>query len=228
MDREPRFVAMADNALLIEYATEISESVSDQVLSAERAITAADIAGVAEVVPAFVNLLVIFDPLLVEHAAVKTSVKAALAGTSDNVARGVEHLVQVCYDESLGVDLAPVAALCSMSIEAVIASHMAGDYRVCMYGFAPGYAYMSGVAEALQVPRKTGAVRGVAAGSVIIAGPQCLITTLEMPTGWSILGRSPTRVLQDDPNLPVLFDLGDRVRFEQIDIDTYHRLESRP
>jgi inhibitor of KinA len=59
-------------------------------------------------------------------------------------------------------------------------------------------------------------VRGVAAGSVIIAGPQCLVTTLTMPTGWWIIGRSPTRILTSDPARPFLFDVGDKVRFRRI------------
>ncbi|MGB5870551.1 MAG: carboxyltransferase domain-containing protein, partial [Albidovulum sp.] len=61
-------------------------------------------------------------------------------------------------------------------------------------------------------------------GSVIIAGPQCLITTLTMPTGWSIIGRSPTRILTGDPTHPFLFDVGDRVSFERIDLATFKRL----
>lgn len=77
----------------------------------------------------------------------------------------------------------------------------------------------------IQLPRKASPVRGVAAGSVIVAGPQCLITTLEMPTGWSILGRSPTRVLRNTADRPFLFDVGDRIMFEQVDLATYERLE---
>jgi inhibitor of KinA len=91
-----------------------------------------------------------------------------------------------------------------------------GDYGVFMYGFAPGYAYLAGVPECIQLPRKPEPVRGVAAGSVVIAGPQCLVTTLTMPTGWWIIGRSPTRILTAQEDRPFLFDVGDRVRFRRI------------
>ena len=60
------------------------------------------------------------------------------------------------------------------------------------------------------------AVRGVAAGSVLVAGPQCLVTTLTMPTGWWIIGRSPTRILSDDEDRPFLLDVDDRVTFKRI------------
>jgi inhibitor of KinA len=85
-----------------------------------------------------------------------------------------------------------------------------------MYGFAPGYAYLSGLPAALHLPRKDRAKRAVPAGSVIIAGAQCLITTLTMPTGWWIIGQSPAQVLRDDPDRPFLFDVGDEVRFRRI------------
>jgi inhibitor of KinA len=90
-----------------------------------------------------------------------------------------------------------------------------------MYGFAPGYAYLAGVPLAIQRPRKPSPLRGIAAGSVLIAGPQCLVTTLTMPTGWWIIGRSPTAILTDDGERPFLFDIGDRVRFRRISRDTF-------
>jgi inhibitor of KinA len=76
-----------------------------------------------------------------------------------------------------------------------------------MYGFAPGYAYLAGVPEPIQLPRKSAAVRDVAAGSVLIAGPQCLVTTLTMPSGWWNIGRSPTQIMtagEDHPSSSML------------------------
>ena len=36
-------------------------------------------------------------------------------------------------------------------VDAVIEAHLNAEYRVGMYGFAPGYAYLAGVAEPIQV-----------------------------------------------------------------------------
>ena len=135
---------------------------------------------------------------------------------SDAVAEPAIHRVGVCYDDAYGPDLHAVAAARSLSVDAVIASHLAGEYRVAMYGFAPGYAYMAGVPDEIQVPRKPSPVRDVPGRSVIIAGPQCLITTMAMPTGWSIIGRAGVDVLRDDADRPFLFDVGDRVVFERV------------
>lgn len=78
-------------------------------------------------------------------------------------------------------------------------------------------AYLAGVPEAIRIPRKEAAVRGVPAGSVLIGGQQCLVTTLTMPTGRWIIGRSPTLILDSaSKERPFLFDVGDRVSFRRI------------
>lgn len=221
---EPQFKDIADHALLVTFAEEISEEAHAQVIALDNALATDMPAGVIETVPALVNLLVSFDPLVTDHRAVAASVRKHLAGLDAQAVTGVRRTVQVCYEGQLAPDLEAVATATGLTPEAVINAHLAGDFNVLMYGFAPGYAYLSGVPQDIQVPRKPKPVRDVPAGSVIIAGPQCLITTLTMPTGWSIIGRSPTSVLTGDPDHPFLFDVGDRVRFERIDAATFERM----
>jgi inhibitor of KinA len=199
------------------------------VIALDRALTAASPKGMLECIPAFVSLLVDFDPLVTDHALMKADVErlAKTATLSDQVGR--LHEVEVCYEPVLSPDLAAVARASGLSIEAVIDCHQRGEYQVRMYGFAPGYAYLSGVPAEIQVPRKPAAVRDVPGGSVLIAGPQCLVTTLTMPTGWSIIGRSPTRILTGVEDDPFLFGVGDKVRFKRIDLAQYEASEaSRP
>ncbi len=212
----PRLTPVADHALLVEFAEAIDDRAHEAVLHLDRMLSAHPPAGVTELVPAYVSLLVDFDPLATDHAAVGAAVLAALREPRAGAGAGAAREVLVCYDADLAPDLPGVAARTGLSEEAVIGAHLAGDYRVFVYGFAPGYAYLAGVPEAIRLDRKPAPRRGVPAGSVIIAGPQCLITTLTMPTGWWILGRSPTRILTGDESRPFLFDVGDPVRFRRI------------
>ena len=215
----PRLVPVADRALLVEFGAAVDDAVHDAVLALDRALTASAIPGLQEVVPAMVNLLVVFDPLQTDHATVAAALRPLLAAPKAAPATVAEHAIPVCYDPSVAPDLAAVATERGLTPEAVIAQHLAGDYSVYMYGFAPGYAYLTGTPEPIRLPRKAAPLRGVPAGSVIIAGGQCLITTLTMPTGWWIIGRSPARILTGDPARPFLFDVGDRVRFHRIGLD---------
>lgn len=212
----PRFLPVADHALLVDFADTISDAAHRAVLQLDAALTAQPCAGVIETIPAFVSLLVDFEPLQTDHALVETHLRSLLKHPETTPKNPALQQVQVCYDDDLAPDLAEVARQSGMTPEAVIHAHLAGDYAVAMYGFAPGYAYLGGVPGQIRLPRKPAPLRGVAAGSVIIAGAQCLVTTLTMPTGWWIIGRSPTRILTADPLRPFLFDVGDRVKFRRI------------
>ncbi len=213
------FRAVADTGLLVSLATDLDPAAHAAVTALDRALAAAPPDGLQETVPALVNLMVVFDPLITDAATLQAQIEPRLAALDPTPAQGREVTVEVCYDPPFAPDLAPVAAAKGLSEEAVINAHLAGEYDVLMFGFAPGYGYLGGVPDTIAVPRKPTPVRDVPAGSVIIAGPQCLITTLTMPTGWSIIGRSPTPILTGNADAPTLFDVGDRVRFTRVSAD---------
>ena len=217
---------LAETALLVEFPQLAPDERGDidsgmksahrRVLALDAALAATPFAGFIEAVPALVGLMVSFDPEVCDHKSAAQAIRALL-DHGDNTPRAVaSHEIPVCYDPPHAPDLAQVAQQTGLTPEAVIAQHLGGDYRVAMYGFAPGYAYLSGLPAPIDLPRKTAAIRDVPAGSVIIAAGQCLITTLTMPTGWWIIGRSPSLILTGDPVRPFLFGVGDRIRFRRI------------
>lgn len=208
----PAFRPVAEHALLVELGYRIAEPVQATVMALDRALAETPFTGFVEAVPAYVNLLVRFDPLQTDHPKVERTIRHLLQRAQQTAARGRQHIVEVVYD---GPDLAEVARLTGQTPDEVIAAHMAGDYRVAMYGFAPGYAYLSGVPEAIRLPRKETALRDIRAGSVIIAAGQCIVTTLTMPTGWWIIGHSDTAILDPGSTRPFLFDVGDHVQFRK-------------
>ena len=224
---EPQFKAIADHAMLVTFAQDISAQAHALVRALDAALAADPPFGLIEVVPALVNLLVSFDPGQTDHQAVKQHLRRKLNHMKINEIKGRQRQVQVCYEAPFAPDIDAVAAAKGVSAETVINAHLAGELHVLMYGFAPGYAYLSGLPEHIQVPRKPAPVRDVPAGSVIIAGPQCLITTLTMPTGWWIIGRAPTPILTGDPDHPFMFDVGDRVTFERIDLKTFQHIAAQ-
>jgi len=210
------FRHVADFGLLVIFAQTFDEAAHDAVLALDKALAADMPDGALECVPALVNLMVVFDPLRTDHTLVQQHVSAILETLTPEKAIGREVQIDICYDAAFAPDLPAVAEAAGLSQDAVIAAHLSGTYHVQMFGFAPGYGYLSGVPDPIQVPRKPAAVRDVPAGSVIIAGPQCLITTLTMPTGWSIIGRSPNAVLTSDETNPTVFSVGDRLRFNRV------------
>jgi len=212
----PRIRAVADHAVLAEFGDTPSDAALAGVRHLDASLSRHPLPGGVESVPGFAALLVRFDPLVTDHAAVTLALQQRLQAPVVSAAPGRLHRAAVCHDADMAPDLDAVAKACGLTRGEVVDSHLAADYRVVIYGFAPGYAYLSGVPAALHLPRKPAARRAVPAGSVIIAGAQCLITTLTMPTGWWIIGRSDLRILRDDPNRPFLFDVGDRVQFHRV------------
>lgn len=197
---------------MVEFATSLNPAAHTAVLTLDRALTARTFAGFQQSVPAFVTLLVMFDPEQADHTAVETHLRGLLGARSETVSASQSHNIAIQYEGA--ADLPAVSEQTGLPPAEIAALHQSAIYEVAMYGFAPGYAYLSGLPPALHLDRKPVPVRNVPAGSVIIAGGQCLITTLTMPTGWWVIGRSPARILTDDPDHPFLFGVGDRIRFQ--------------
>jgi KipI family sensor histidine kinase inhibitor len=107
----------------------------------------------------------------------------------------------------------------------VIALHRDADYQVFMYGFAPGYVFLGGLPDALNISRRAKPRPPVPRGSLLIAGGQALIGHDPMPTGWYHIGRTPLATFDVAHEPPCFIDVGDRISFEEIDVATFAALE---
>jgi inhibitor of KinA len=87
---------------------------------------------------------------------------------------------------------------------------------VYFLGFAPGFAYLGELPEALVTPRLTMPRRSVPAGSVGIAGSQTGVYPISTPGGWRLLGRTPVEMFRPGRAEMSLLSIGDRVRFVAI------------
>jgi KipI family sensor histidine kinase inhibitor len=134
--------------------------------------------------------------------------RALEAGPAHEEGRAVE--IPVVYD---GPDLHEVARLVNLSPEEVIVRHAAAEYTVAFLGFAPGFAYLLGGDDRLQVPRLAHPRERVAAGSVALAGPYSGVYPRESPGGWRLLGHTPLLLFDPAQRSPALLACGDRVRF---------------
>lgn len=222
----PRFKAVSDFAVLVEFGEKIDALAYKNVLHLGQRIAQHPFRGFVETVPAFVNILVSFDPMVTNHSTVVEALNERLNEPDTANHKRKTREVLVCYDGTFAADNQAIAYAKEVSTNYIADAHISGDYEVMMYGFAPGYAYLSGVPESLHMPRKPRPVRDVPAGSVIIAGGQCIVTTLMMPTGWWIIGRSPTRILTGDEARPFLFDVADNVKFKRIDSREFDAIAS--
>ncbi len=121
--------------------------------------------------------------------------------------------IPVVYGGEVGPDLQEVARLTDMTEKQVVELHASVNYTVYFLGFQPGFPYLGGLPEALQVPRRTDPRLRVTAGTVGIGGGQTGIYPLETPGGWQLIGRTALCLFDPSRPSPALLAPGDCVRF---------------
>jgi KipI family sensor histidine kinase inhibitor len=84
---------------------------------------------------------------------------------------------------------------------------------VLFLGFAPGFAYLGGLAAALATARRPTPRERVPSGSVAIAGRQTAIYPRSMPGGWQLIGRTDVQLFDPSRSKPALLEPGATVRF---------------
>ncbi|HYT09154.1 MAG TPA: 5-oxoprolinase subunit PxpB [Mycobacteriales bacterium] len=164
---------------------------------------AGELPGVVEVVPAARTVLVEGGPLP-DLAALLGDLTAAPA------AEGPAVELPVAYD---GPDLADVAELTGLPAGEVVRRHAGTDFVVAFCGFAPGFAYLTGLPAELHVPRRATPRTAVEAGSVGIAGEFSGVYPRRSPGGWQLLGHTDVVLWDTERDPPALLAPGTRVRF---------------
>jgi KipI family sensor histidine kinase inhibitor len=200
-----RLLPYGDRALLVEVGDGVD------VLALRDALVGAEgdpLPGVRDVVPAARTLLVEFEP----GAVAEQSVRARLREASRTGSRAPAALVEVpiVYD---GPDLDAVAEELGRSREAVVDMHADPEYVVAFCGFAPGFAYLSGLPRELHVPRLATPRTSVPAGAVGIAAEFTGVYPRASPGGWRLLGSTSARLWDVANDPPALLPPGTRVRF---------------
>ena len=89
-----------------------------------------------------------------------------------------------------GPDLVDVAKYWGVTEGEVVDIHTSLSHRVAFCGFAPGFAYIDGLGERWQVPRRPSPRPSVPAGSVAIGGMFSGIYPRSSPAGWQIIGHT--------------------------------------
>lgn len=224
---EPRLLDAGEAALVVEFGSTVDPAISDRVLALDDALGADPPEGLRERVPTYRSLMLHYDPLVLDRAALVERVRTLAAGATAQAATTTLWTLPCCYAAPHGEDVAQVAERTGLSPDAVVATHAGATYRVYMYGFAPGFAYLGGLPEPLAVPRRASPRPPHPANAVVIGGGLAAVATVPMPTGWYVIGATPARLYAPERDPSFFVGAGDLIRFEPVDAAAFDALSAR-
>ncbi len=185
--------------------------------SLARALLAARMDGLAEVVGGLATVMVAFDDdgdELDSRLPVLTRlVEDAIASPADVSDGGGVVVLSCAFD---GPDLAEVADMVGCTAEGVVELVTSQTLTVAMVGFSPGFAYLTGLPEQLRhIPRRLRPRPAVNAGSVALANGYAAVYPTASPGGWQLIGQTHEPLFTPSKSPYARLAAGDRVRFER-------------
>ncbi|MFC8720183.1 5-oxoprolinase subunit PxpB [Kitasatospora sp. NPDC057198] len=199
-----RVLRCGSDAVLIEAED------AEQVQRLHAALRDAPPTGTGELVPAARTVLLRYDPAATDWQRLRAAVTALPLREAPPAAAAETVRIPVRYD---GPDLAEVARLAGLTPRQVVERHTAARYRVAFCGFAPGFAYLTGLDPRLRVPRRAEPRTRVPAGAVAVADEYTGVYPRTSPGGWQLLGSTDLPLWDPAADPPTRLRPGTAVRF---------------
>ena len=229
-DDSMRIEVAGENALIVYLGDALSPVVADRVRWLDQKLRERLADQLIDTVPSYASVLVIYRPDRIRMEALQEYIEEFGRATSDPMTKKEGRLVTlpVWYGTESGPDLAALAESNGLSLDEVVRRHHARQYRVYAIGFAPGFAYLGEVDEAIARPRLATPRQHVPKGSVGIADRQTAVYPAESPGGWNLIGRCPVRMFDPLAAAPMSVGVGDRIQFEPISRSEHLELGGAP
>ena len=114
-----------------------------------------------------------------------------------------------------GDDLDDTARVLGVTVEHLVARHVATTWRVAFIGFAPGFGYLVAEDWPFDVPRLDVPRTTVPPGAVGLAGGFSGAYPRSSPGGWRLIGRTDAALWDQHAEPPALLVPGRAVRFRE-------------
>ena len=218
------YQVFGEDALIISWPQLINSQIRTDIHQFNHKIKSLIPDSILETVPAYCSLTV-FLKTKVDKQIFIEKLKALYQKKSTGVLiQSKLWEIPVCYDVSLGIDLASLAQTKKCTIENIIQLHTKETYVVDFLGFLPGFPYLSGLNPLLETPRLITPRIKIPQGSVAIGGKQTGIYPVASPGGWHIIGQTPIRLFNPYKKIPCLLKPLDEIKFNSISLEEYQEL----
>jgi KipI family sensor histidine kinase inhibitor len=229
-DDSLRIEVAGENALIVYLGETLSSAVAGRVQRMSQQLSECLADQLVDLVPSYASILVIYRSDRIRTDELRKHIEEFGKAASEPMTTEAGRLVTlpVWYGAEAGPDLKALAESNGLTPDEVVQRHHALEYRVYAIGFAPGFAYLGEVDEAIARPRLATPRKHVPTGSVGIADRQTAVYPAESPGGWNLIGRCPVRIFDPLTAVPMPMGVGDRIQFEPISRSEYLELEGTP
>lgn len=212
---------VAESSLLIRFEHQAHASLSVVIGEIARRIRLVLADYVMNVTPSYTTILIDYLPYRIAPSSfAKRVIQCVERAASNDAPPAAPVELPVYYHPEVGPDLALYQQQ-GLTPEAVADWHTSRPYTVCAIGFAPGFAFMTEVAEPLRRPRHTTPRLSLPAGSVAIAEQQTAVYPNASPGGWNVIGNCPQPLFTPDSSPMIPWTIGSEVRFRAISREEY-------
>ncbi|TXY09384.1 5-oxoprolinase subunit PxpB [Vibrio mimicus] len=215
---------IAEGSLLVRFQHPANATLAIHIGECARDIMQSFAHGLMNVTPSYTTLLIDYLPyrlaqndLMVQLTSLLNQPRQANQ-TNANIIE-----LPVYYHPDVGPDLIRYQEQ-GLSLQEVIQLHTSVNYTVCAIGFAPGFAFMTEVAEPLRRPRRATPRLMLPKGSVGIAENQTAIYPNASPGGWNIIGNCPVTLFSPNQTPMTPWQIGSQVRFRSIEREEFVQL----
>ena len=225
MSEFPKINRMGERSILIEFDPEIKETLLEKLLNIRNAIEENSLKSKVEVINTYNSLLINYKSGIKDFYSEVTRLKRLMgeANIHNKINPSLFH-IPVCYDDVFALDLDHISSEKGLSKKQLLELHTAPVYTVYFIGFLPGFLYLGGLDEKLNISRKDQPRLAVEKGAVGIGENQTGIYPKSSPGGWQIIGNSPVPLFDKNSIPPCQISPGDKIRFYSIDLEQHRKI----
>lgn len=220
-----KYKPFGERSILVEWPSEINENILKDVLIFKNKLQNQSLELKIEVKSAYNSILVTYN-ITIENINDEILGLKSLYSRKIDIQKTSNTLwkIPVCYDDEFAIDLEEISNNKKLSKKEIIRLHTETIYTVYFIGFLPGFLYLGGLNERLEVARKDIPRLQVKKGSVAIGGNQTGVYPNDSPGGWNIIGNSPINFFDVTKDIPCFAKAGDKIQFVPISLKEYQDL----
>ncbi|MCG5103226.1 5-oxoprolinase subunit B family protein [Oceanobacillus alkalisoli] len=216
---KPELINYGDSGLLISFSEHFSIEDWKKTHFLTNEIRKKNIRGILSIVPTLTSLFIHFDLLIIDRTNLLDWINRIIEEINDKEIdlKSKHYKIPLAFGGEYGPDFDLIAEEVKKSKEELIQAITSQPNRILCFSRGP----MMESPINKSVKRVSSPRPSVPAGTLGIAFGQISISSMDAPSGWKMLGQSPTTLFDHTAEPPGILNPGDYLEFFAIEKDEY-------